>query len=267
MIGLTVLELVVSTTAFWSATGEVHRASLRVGSNAADDGKQTSIQAVLRSPIAWMIAVFLLGYTGAEVSLGGWIVEFMLVVRHADPFLAGLASSFFWAGLTLGRVFLGLITGRIGEKLAITIYIITGIFAQIVYWLVPNVGVSMAVVTLLGLTMGPLYPTAIVALAKLLPSQYHVSAISFAAALGQAGAAVFPFMVGATAEGNGVQVLQPIILAIFVFILITWALLPGSLRKGGLEQARENNETVGSGLIKWVRWVKGKGRARNEGEA
>jgi fucose permease len=53
-----------------------------------------------------------------------------------------------------------------------------------------------------------------------------VSAIGFAAALGGGGAAIFPFAVGAIAQAKGVQVLQPIVLALLVAILGVWLLLP-----------------------------------------
>lgn len=42
-----------------------------------------------------------------------------MTVRFVAPFSAGLSETGFWAGLTAGRVVLGFITGRIGEKLAI----------------------------------------------------------------------------------------------------------------------------------------------------
>ncbi len=123
----------------------------------------------------------------------------MLRVRNAEPFAAGLTVTFFWLGLTVGRVILGFITGRIGEKLAITIYLILSVALQLLYWLVPSFVASAVFVAFLGFFLGPLFPAAIVAATKLFPSDYHVSAIGFAAAFGGGGAAIFPFVVGAIA--------------------------------------------------------------------
>jgi fucose permease len=69
-----------------------------------------------------LCAIFLLGYVGVEVSLGGWVVQFMLRVRSADAFDAGMASVGFWLGLTVGRATLGLLTPRIGVKLSLMIF-------------------------------------------------------------------------------------------------------------------------------------------------
>jgi fucose permease len=81
-------------------------------------------EALLRRPAArvvWLSALFLLGYVGIEVALGGWIVTFMIRVRHGAPFASGMTATGFWLGITVGRVILGFVTPRIGEKLAIAV--------------------------------------------------------------------------------------------------------------------------------------------------
>jgi fucose permease len=261
LIGMSVLELVLTTTSFWGASGAVYRASLAMSGGTdgtGGDGVRITTRTVLGVPIVWAIAVFLLGYVGVEVSLGGWITTFMLRVRNAAPFEAGLTVVFFWLGLTVGRVLLGFVTGRIGEKLAITIYLLICVALTLLYWLVPSFVASAIFVSFLGFFLGPLFPAAIVVAAKLLPAEYHVSAIGFAAAVGGAGAAIFPFVVGAVAQSRGVEVLQPFALAILCFILVTWGFLPGGLKPGGLERARENNEGVGHEMRKAYQWLKTK---------
>lgn len=172
--------------------------------------------------------------------------------------------TFFWLGLTVGRIALGFFTGRIGEKLAITIYLGFSVALQLLYWLVPSFVASAVCAAFLGFFLGPLFPAAIVAATKLLPPDYHVSAIGFAAAFGGGGAAVFPFVVGAIAQAKGVEVLQPIIVAIFVFVSLIWLSLPGGLRRGGLEQAREKHEPVGHEFRRLYHWIKYKITGQDE---
>jgi fucose permease len=97
---------------------------------------------------------------------------------------------------------------------------------ELVFWLVPHFYVSAIAVSLQGFFLGPLFPAAIVAATKLLPRHLHVSAIGFAAAFGGSGGAIFPFAVGAIAQAKGVQVLQPIVLALLGVILGLWLCLP-----------------------------------------
>lgn len=181
--------------------------------------------------VVWLCAFFLLGYVGAEVALGGWVVQFMLRVRHANPFDAGMTSVGFWLGITVGRMVLGLVIPKVGVKLSLLIFIPVTMGLQLVFWLVPQFHVSAVAVSLQGFFLGPMFPCVIVAATMLLPRHLHVSAIGFAAAFGGSGAAVLPFAVGAIAEAKGVQVLQPIILAILAVLLLIWLGLPKTEKK------------------------------------
>lgn len=233
-MGGAVLELVVNAWAFRAATGAVHRANNPNTSTV----KVSRTKEALTNKITWICAVFLLGYVGVEVSLGGWLVEFMLRIRNAEAFAAGMTATGFWLGLTVGRVILGFVTGRIGEKLAIAIYLLLCMALELMFWLIPSFISSAVFSGFLGFFLGPLFPAAIVVATKCLPRHLHVSAIGFAAAFGGGGAAVLPFVVGAIAQAKGVQVLQPIVLAFLAIILALWCLLPGGFRKTGLEEAQ-----------------------------
>jgi fucose permease len=144
----------------------------------------------------------------------------------------------FWLGLTFGRVILGFVTGKVGEKFAIAVYLVICMGLELCFWLIPNFVASAIFAAWLGFFLGPLFPAAIVVATKLLPRRLHVSAIGFAAAFGGGGAAVLPFAVGAIAQVKGVQVLQPIALALLTMILALWCLLPGGFKKRGLEEAQ-----------------------------
>ncbi len=121
MVGFAAVEVAISTHAFWAATGQVFRDE---HPRTSDVGGSRLREATMRMPAArvtWLSALFLLGYVGIEVGLGGWIVAFMIRVRDAKPFASGMTATGFWLGLTFGRVILGFVTPRIGEKLAISV--------------------------------------------------------------------------------------------------------------------------------------------------
>ncbi|OTB09342.1 hypothetical protein M426DRAFT_50580 [Hypoxylon sp. CI-4A] len=231
MIGMAAVEVVVSTSCFWTATAQEYRESLTKHS---DSSKGSLKEALFKKPgarVTWLCSFFLLGYVGLEVALGGWIVEFMIQVRKGEAFASGMTATGFWLGLTIGRVVLGFVTPRIGEKLAITIYLPVTMGLELLFWLVPQFYVSAVAVGLQGFFIGPLFPAAVVAMSKLLPRHLHVGAIGFAAAFGGSGAAVLPFAVGAIAQAKGVQVLQPIILALLGVIFLFWIGLPRMNKK------------------------------------
>ncbi|KAI1200136.1 putative MFS transporter [Nemania serpens] len=231
MIGLAGLELGITAAGFWGATAKEYRDSVAASSSASSGGLKEVLLQMPAARVAWLCAGFLLGYVGAEVALGGWIVEFMIKVRHGPAFESGITATGFWLGLTVGRFVLGFITPKIGEKLAIIIYLVLSMAFELVFWLVPQFIASAVAVAFVGFFMGPLFPSVIIVMSKLLPVHLHVSAIGFAAAFGGSGAAILPFGVGAIAQAKGVQVLQPIILALLAAILLVWCGLPRIGRK------------------------------------
>ncbi|KAM0378647.1 hypothetical protein ACHAO7_008771 [Fusarium culmorum] len=225
LLGMAVLETATLTYSFWPKTAQKYCETV----NATDTRTQGTRAALFVKPharVVWLCALFLLGYVGVEVALGGWVVQFMLRVRNADPFDAGMTAVGFWLGITMGRMILGMVIPKIGVKLSLIIFIPITMALQLIFWLVPQFHVSAVAVALQGFFLGPMFPCVIVSVTMLLPRHLHVSAIGFAAAFGGSGAAVLPFAVGAIAQAKGVQVLQPIILAILVVLLGIWLGLP-----------------------------------------
>ena len=186
MTALLVVELTIGTTVFWSETGRKYLNNTR-----DEEGEQTGMtRMALRNKTTWILAAFLTVYMGAEVSIGGWIVTFMTDVRKGAPFSSGLTATGFWLGLTVGRVTLGFVTPRVGEKLAIAVYVLVALGLQLIFWLVPQFYVSAVAIALVGYFIGPFYPAAVIAAAKLLPPELHVAGIGFASAFGGSGAAM-----------------------------------------------------------------------------
>jgi fucose permease len=225
--------------AFWRMTGQKYREA-NPRTNAGSDSR---LKEALRSRVTWVASIFLLGYVGAEVALGGWIVTFMRRERGGGEFASGMVATGFWTGITVGRLVLGFITPRLGEKFAVLVslllqqhgvlpltpeqvYIALAMVCQLMFWLVPSFHVSAIFVALQGFFLGPLFPAIVVASTRVLPAYLHVSAIGFAAAFGGGGAAILPFAIGSLAQAKGVSVLQPIILAVLAVLLLLWLCFP-----------------------------------------
>ncbi|KAH3174120.1 hypothetical protein KXW84_001850 [Aspergillus fumigatus] len=216
LLGGSVLELLTSVATFWQENAVSYRAKNR-GSPDSSGGSRTT--EAMKSPITWLIASWLFVYMGVEVSVGGWVVDFMIQERNGKPFESGLVPTGFWAGVTVGRL-------NEGERTAITIYLAISIALELVFWLVPKFVVSAIAVSMLGFFTGPLFPAAVVVAAKLLPKHLHTPGIGLASSLAGGGAAILPFAAGAISGARGVQSLQPFILSLLVLMIIIWVLLP-----------------------------------------
>lgn len=85
-----------------------------------NSGHDSRLKEALKSRVTWVSSIFLLGYVGAEVALGGWIVTFMRRERAGGEFESGMVATGFWTGITVGRLVLGF-TLKFGEKFLVLV--------------------------------------------------------------------------------------------------------------------------------------------------
>ncbi len=224
MMGLVAVSFVVQVLAFRGENGAKYLASSMA--EAPTSGPQRSqTRRALSNKTVWFLCLFLAIYVGAEVTVGGWLLTFMINIRNGERTNMGYVVSGFWIGLTIGRVTLGFVSEKYGEKKMLTIYLLFSIAMEFLFWLIPNLVVSAVAIALLGFFIGPAFPTAMVVATKVLPRSIQVAGIGFAAALGGCGAAFFPWMTGAIASSKGVSVLQPIVLALLIVLIMAWVLI------------------------------------------
>ncbi|EIT76160.1 bypass of stop codon protein, putative [Aspergillus oryzae 100-8] len=218
-----------------AAFRQSHEQSDEESGDEAKNGLRDALFTRPAARVSWLSSFVLLFYVGVEVTVGGWIVTIMMEVRHAAPFPSGMTATGFWLGITAGRVVLGFVTARLGEKLSVQIYISCAIVCALIVWLVPNFYVSAVVVSIQGFFLGPLFPCVVAVITKLLPKHLHVAAVGFVAAFGGAGAAVLPFVAGGIAQGTGVKSLLPFVVGVSAGILLLWLGLPRQ-KKSGAQQ-------------------------------
>lgn len=192
--------------------------------NAQNLTAQTSIfTQVLRSHLIWLFAFVLLFYTGTEVTAGGWTTTFMIQVRHGNPDQMGYVTTAFWAGITVGRFVLGFVGGKVKrEQFMTTLYMMLSLLSFLFFWFVPNIIFSAISVTLLGVFMGPLFPTIVIVFMQKTPKKMQVFGIGFATAVGGIGAAVLPFLDGLLSTYYGPKVLGPFGFITLTLMIICW---------------------------------------------
>ena len=188
-----------------------------------------SLLETFASRITLLGALFIFAYQGAEVSISGWVLSFLLTSRaHPEsqtPSL-GYVSSGFWAGITLGRFLLSNPAQRIGEKLSVFVLIAGSAAFQLLVWLVPNIIGNAVAVAIVGLLLGPIYPCATIIFSRLLSRGQLVSALAAISAFGSSGGAVAPLVTGLIGQQEGPWVLNPIVIGLFGGMVICWASLP-----------------------------------------
>ncbi|KAF7115733.1 hypothetical protein CNMCM5793_003236 [Aspergillus hiratsukae] len=188
--------------------------------------KKQLLKQAVKNKTTLLGALFIFAYQGAEVSISGWVVSFLISYRQGDPSHVGYVSAGFWAGITLGRFVLSHPAHMVGEKLAVILLVVGSAAFQLMTWLIPNVIGDAVAVAIVGLLLGPVYPCATAVFSKLLPRNIQISSLSFISAMGSSGGAVAPFFTGLLAQSVGTYVLHPICIGLYGVMLVGWALMP-----------------------------------------
>ncbi|KAI0383976.1 MFS general substrate transporter [Hypomontagnella monticulosa] len=228
LLGASLLEAVVLILAFRHEDSIKYRADhererlLEVRNESSLDART----AIFKHGVTWICAAYFLAYIGTENGISGWIVVFMTRVNHASDYLASLSSSGFWIGQAAGRLTLSVVTERIGVRTATIAYLIAALAFEALFTAVHIPIFSTIIITLLGYCLGPLFPSGVFMMTRLLPKELHVGAISFVVLIGQVGGALLPFALGALADRLGIQVFQVVVFAQLVVTLLLWLAFP-----------------------------------------
>ncbi|KAI1819980.1 MFS general substrate transporter [Xylaria intraflava] len=235
-LAIVLLNAVLYLWSFWDyenelASTETVTVSSKKGATSALRAELSTMSRAFKSRIVMVSATFIFAYQGAEVSISGWVISFLIAARNSQPSAVGSVTSGFWGGITLGRFVLSPIGARLDEKRFIYFLTAGAAVFQLLVWLLPNVigeAVSLAVV---GLLLGPIYPCAATVFTRNLSRQEQVSGLGVISAFGSSGGAVAPFATGLLAQAVGTFVLHPIAIGLFGAMLICWFVLPAARKR------------------------------------
>ncbi|TWU72814.1 hypothetical protein ED733_004422 [Metarhizium rileyi] len=223
-LGVVLISLAMSLWSFWSFEREQTR-------RGPDGAFLPGMMSALKLRVVLLGAIFIFAYQGAEVSISGWVISFLIHVRDGDPSSVGYVSSGFWAGITAGRFFLSGPAQRIGEKRFVYALVTGAIAFQILVWLVPNIVGNAVAVSIVGLLLGPVYPCSAAVFMRAMSHRHALSGMGTISACGSLGGAVAPFFTGMLAQAVGTYVLHPIVIGLFVVMLVCWYAMPADEKR------------------------------------
>ncbi|KAI0340894.1 MFS general substrate transporter [Trametopsis cervina] len=184
------------------------------------------LRETLKSRAVWSLSIFLMLYVGAEESLGGWIVSYIIEVRKGDPQGASWVASAMYLGLAIGRMVLAPVNMFLGERNAVFIYVFLAIVLECLAWLVPTFASTAVCTALIGLAISTFYAAAIAMGGRLIPRHMHADAFALISAVGQSGSAFWPLIVGVMSTKTGIWVVEPTVVALLGAQGACWWLVP-----------------------------------------
>lgn len=227
-LGVTFLNICMAFWAFrnYETDNPAQQNALLRTPSGQTTSKSELLQQALKNKTTILGSLFIFAYQGAEVSISGWVISFLIAYRNGVPSRVGYVTAGFWAGITIGRFALTHPAHRVGEKTAVIGLVVGAILFQFLVWFVPNVIGESVAVAIVGLLLGPVYPCSTAVYTKLLDKSIQMSSLAVVSALGSSGGAVAPFFTGLLAQQVGTWVLHPICVGLFVGMVTLWMCLP-----------------------------------------
>ncbi|KAJ7778300.1 MFS general substrate transporter [Mycena metata] len=203
-----------------------------VGESAGErsTSEHSTFRQILSTKTVHLLAFFVLVYVGIEVTIGGWIVTYIIDVRGGGS-SSGYVSAGFFGGLMTGRIALLWLNQKIGERRVLFIYSVLAIGLEVVVWKVPSLIGDAVAVSIVGVLLGPIYPIVMNVAGRVLPRWILTGSIGWIAGTGQAGSALFPFITGAIASKTGIKALQPLLISMMSLMVVLWAFVPTATRR------------------------------------
>jgi fucose permease len=195
-------------------------------------GSGAALRPALRRPEVWLAATFLVLYVGVEVTVGNWGYSLLTLGQGREGLLASRVVSGYWLGLTVGRFLINAIASRLGVSLQRMMYgCLAGVVAAtLLTWWGPNAAVGALGFGLMGFFLGPMFPTTIAVMPRLLPGRLVATAIGLLVGASVVGGAFFPWLAGALAQELGLRSLLPYLLVLAILQTVGWWSIARRLR-------------------------------------
>ncbi len=159
---------------------------------------------VLGRPVILLLGLLLFLYVSCEVGVWNWLPRHLIAQGVPESRALNILSLGFALGLLAGRFLASSILIRVP---AITVTLVASIAMAITTFLMLKTkrpGVALILVALAGLSMAPVFPTALAIVGNISPHMTG-TAIGFAITCGWAGLAVSSRVIGAIAGGDALR--------------------------------------------------------------
>ncbi len=163
------------------------------------------LRTLMRDPVIWLIVLILSFGVISEMSVGGWLVNFLEKAYGWSNADASQMLSVFFLFFTFSRLFLGPVTDRIGFTMSLIIF--GGLSAALTF-IALLIGESGAILlAAAGIGIAPVYPTVMAMIARRYKENSDI-AITFVVTLMGVGTVAGNFIIGAIIAGISRMVVQ-----------------------------------------------------------
>lgn len=165
------------------------------------DSARSSARSLPRGVVV-ALALAMATYVGAEIGFGSWYTKYMITTYGVPLSAAGTGLALYWAGLTGGRLVLGLVAPAHGQVRILVVFSAAAAVTSAAALLAPDASVFVACTALLGATLAGIFPGILAVAGRWSPHALPaVTGILLAGA--GSGQILFPWAMAAVAEHIG----------------------------------------------------------------
>jgi fucose permease len=151
------------------------------------------------APVLYGIVLFFL-HGGIQGGTGQLTNSLLTDSRGVDPATAGLWISIYWAGLTAGRIFTGMVVSRVGNNRFMRINMFMTIIGTLLLWSNLSNNLSFLGIAIIGFTLGPVLPTLLADSPKRVGARHIANTVGLQIATSGIGLAILPGAAAVVAE-------------------------------------------------------------------
>lgn len=198
-----------------------------------DNRDETTAWETFKNKYVLFYSFTLFVYLGSELSVGIWLFNYIVNIKHMSEKNASYVTSSYWSFMTLGRFTLGFFTGKYFDKRevrAIVLYCtVVALFCG-GFWAFQSINTWLQCISIffMGFFVGPIFATSVIIAINTLPVRFSTSGVSLISGIGGSGAAAIPPIMGFISEnfggghGKGLVYFPTLVLFTFTSAALLW---------------------------------------------
>lgn len=160
-------------------------------------------------------------YCGVESTVGLWGASYLVGAKNITAGTAAMWVSFYYGGITVGRMITGFITMKISNRLLIRFGQLIAIVGGIVLLLPLPASLSLAGFVLVGLGLAPIYPGLLHETPARFGKAHSAKLMGYQMAVAYTGTTLLPPLFGFAAAQISVQLFPYVVLVCLLFMWLS----------------------------------------------
>lgn len=187
-----------------------------------DEAYQMPLAATLALPALWLAMGMAFLYAGTEGTPGNWIFTLFTQGRGINEVEAAQWVSVYWGTFTFGRMFFGMVIGRVQTPVLLRACMLVSALAVMLLWWNPVPWVGYIGLAVLGFSLAPIFPVLVSSVPRWVGKQHAANAVGLQIAVAGTGFTMIPALAGVIAQNTSLEAIPPLVLTTLTMLTVLY---------------------------------------------